>query len=189
MDEVRRSYAAVAEQYIDLFGTTAKMHDDDLALIRCHLSIHPGVVLDNGCGPGHLTAYLRSLDVDAYGIDLVTEFIDHARVSYPCGRYEIGSMHRLPFADHSVAGILAWYSLIHLCPDELDGVLLAGRRTGRPPPADRFHRGRALAAAGRNGNGASTARSHRNDRTLTASAPELRAAVATGRAHSVFVLR
>jgi SAM-dependent methyltransferase len=85
-----------------------------------------------GCGPGHLTEYLRSLDVDSMGIDLVPEFIDHARAAHPHGRYELGSMRQLPVPNHSVAGILAWYSLIHLHPDELDGVLNELHRAMEP---------------------------------------------------------
>jgi SAM-dependent methyltransferase len=99
------------------------VHADDLALIARHLSNRLGGVIDVGCGPGHLTAHLRSLGVEATGIDLVPEFIDHARASYPEGRYELGSMHELPTPDNVVTGILAWYSLIHLAPEELDGAL------------------------------------------------------------------
>jgi SAM-dependent methyltransferase len=123
LEQVRRAYGTRADQYIALFGSTAQVHADDLALIVRHLSIRPGTVLDVGCGPGHLTAHLRSLEVDATGIDLVPEFIDHARATNPGGRYELGSMHELPTPDNAVAGILAWYSLIHLPPEELDGVL------------------------------------------------------------------
>jgi SAM-dependent methyltransferase len=122
----------MAEQYIELFASCAGVHADDLDLIARHLSILRGAVLDVGCGPGHLTAHLRSLGVDATGIDLVPEFIDHACASYPDGRYELGSMHQLPVPDRSVAGILAWYSLIHLRPDELDGVLAELRRVMVP---------------------------------------------------------
>ena len=86
----------MAEQYIELVGTTAQVHPDDLALVVRHLSIRPGAVLDVGCGPGHYTAHLCSLGVEATGLDLVPEFIDHARVTHPDGRYELGSMHQLP---------------------------------------------------------------------------------------------
>ncbi len=123
MEQVRRAYGARADQYVALFGSTAHVHADDLALIARHLSIRPGSVLDVGCVPGHLTAHLRSLEVDATGIDLVPEFIDRARTTYPEGRYELGSIHELPTPDNAVAGILAWYSLIHLAPEEFDGVL------------------------------------------------------------------
>ena len=121
----------MAEQYIEVVGST-QVPADDLALIDRHLSIRPGAVLDVGCGPGHLTAHLRSLDVDATGLDLVPEFIDHARVAHPDSRYELGSMHQLPVPDRSVAGMLAWYSLIHLPPDDLDGVLAELRRAMAP---------------------------------------------------------
>jgi ubiquinone/menaquinone biosynthesis C-methylase UbiE len=131
LHQVEQAYGAAAEQYIDLIRCTP-MHAGDLALIARHLSIRPGAVLDVGCGPGHLTAHLRSLEVDAVGLDPVPEFIDHARVAYPTGRYGLGSMRQLPVRDRSVAGILAWYSLIHLPPADLDGALVELRRAMAP---------------------------------------------------------
>ena len=94
-----------------------------------------------GCGPGHLAAHLCSLGVDATGIDLVPEFVHHATAAFPRGRYELGSMARLPVPDGAVAGVLAWYSLIHLSPDDLDNVLAELRRvmiTGGPLVAGFF---------------------------------------------------
>ena len=130
--QVRDGYASVADLYIGLFGTSQQVHADDLALIRRHLSIRPGNVLDLGCGPGHITEYLRSLGVDALGIDLVPEFIAHAKAAHPHGRYHLGSMKSLDVENHSIAGILAWYSLIHLPPPDLDDVLAEFRRVLRP---------------------------------------------------------
>jgi hypothetical protein len=75
MDVVRQAYGAMAKRYIELFANSSQVHADDLAFIAKHLSIRPGAVIDVGCGPGHLTEYLRSFDVDATGIDLVPEFI------------------------------------------------------------------------------------------------------------------
>ena len=92
VERVREAYAAVAGLYIELFGTSGQTHPDDLAFIGRHLSIRPGTVLDLGCGPGHLTDYLRSLGVDATGIDLVPEFIAHAQATHPDGEYRLGSM-------------------------------------------------------------------------------------------------
>ncbi|MBO4206015.1 class I SAM-dependent methyltransferase [Micromonospora echinofusca] len=130
--QVRQAYASVAELYIGLFGTRQQVHADDLAFIGRHLAGRPGTVLDLGCGPGHITDYLRSSGVDATGIDLVPEFVAHARATHPDGRYELGSMDRLAAADRSVVGILAWFSLIHLPPQDLDGVLAEFRRVLAP---------------------------------------------------------
>jgi hypothetical protein len=41
-------------------------------------------------------------------------------------------MHDLPTPDQSLAGILAWYSLIHLPPESLDEVLAKLRRAMVP---------------------------------------------------------
>jgi SAM-dependent methyltransferase len=132
MEQVRQAYASVAELYIGLFGTSQQVHADDLAFIGRHLAGRPGTVLDLGCGPGHITGYLRSLGVDASGIDMVPEFIAHAQAAHPSGRYQLGSIDNLDVASHSVAGILAWYSLIHLPPQDLGGVLAGFRRVVAP---------------------------------------------------------
>ena len=132
LEQVRDAYAAVADLYIELFGTSGQSHPDDLAFIGRHLSIPVGTVLDLGCGPGHLTEYLRSRGVGAVGIDLVPEFIAHAQATHPHGRYHLGSMTNLDAEDGSVAGILAWYSMIHLPPPDLDQALAEFRRVLGP---------------------------------------------------------
>jgi SAM-dependent methyltransferase len=132
VEQVRDAYASVADLYIELFGTSQQVHPDDLALIRRHLSIQSGRVLDLGCGPGHITGYLRSLGVDATGIDLVPGFIAHAKAAHPDGDYRLGSMRSLGVEDGSVAGVLAWFSLIHLPPHDIDGALAEFRRVTAP---------------------------------------------------------
>lgn len=129
-EQVRQAYASVAEIYIELFGSSQQVHAEDLAFIGRHLAGRPGPVLDLGCGPGHITGYLRSLGVDATGIDMIPGFITHAQAAHPSGRYQLGSMEDL--ADHSIAGILAWYSLIRLPPQRLDDVLAEFRRAMAP---------------------------------------------------------
>lgn len=93
MEPVREAYGALADRYIELFGHVDQVHADDLDLIARHLAIRPGAVLDVGCRPGHLTTYLRSLDVEATGIDIVPKFLRHARCTgLPlAGRRVLGS--------------------------------------------------------------------------------------------------
>ncbi|GGN84215.1 methyltransferase [Actinoplanes lobatus] len=128
---VRDAYSAMSEQYIALIkGGQADV--DDTALVRDHLAGLDGRVLDLGCGPGHWSAYLHSCGADVIGIDLVPEFIHHARTNFPGPEFRLGSMTGLDLPDHSVAGILSWYSTIHLPPPELDGVLTEFRRMLAP---------------------------------------------------------
>jgi SAM-dependent methyltransferase len=127
-DRVRRAYGAVADLYIGMFGSSAQVDPEDLAFIGRHLAGRPGRVLDLGCGPGHLTGYLHALGADVTGVDLVPEFIDHARHAHPGVPFRLGSMDDLEPA----GGILAWYSLIHRPPEELDDVLAGFRRALAP---------------------------------------------------------
>ena len=126
--DVRQAYSSLAQQYIDLLGSVEIVHPDDLRLIQRHLGRLSGPVLDLGCGPGHLTSALYSSGCEVTGIDLVPEFITHARRTYPEVPFELGSLTELAHPDASVAGVLVWYSLIHLEPGQLDGVLAGIRR-------------------------------------------------------------
>lgn len=117
----------MSSQYIDLFDQV-DADDPDAALIRRHLTGLTGPVLDVGCGPGQWTAHLHSYGVDVTGIDMVPEFIAHAQVAHPGPPFRLASMLDLGADEQSVAGILAWYSLIHLPPTELGKALQEFRR-------------------------------------------------------------
>jgi SAM-dependent methyltransferase len=132
LTEVRRAYSSMSEQYIGLFDGDFQPHEADTAVVRRHLSGLPGPVLDLGCGPGHWTGYLHSLGADVTGVDMVPEFITHAQANHPGPEFRIGSMTSADAPEHAAAGILSWYSTIHLPPEELDGVLAAFRRLLAP---------------------------------------------------------
>ncbi|MFJ8849217.1 class I SAM-dependent methyltransferase [Streptomyces sp. NPDC102437] len=91
-----------------------------------------GPVADVGCGPGHVTAHLHELGVDAFGIDLSPGMIDVARSDHPDLRFEVGTMTDLRLADASVTALLAFWSLIHVPDDEIPAVLGHFRRVVRP---------------------------------------------------------
>ncbi|MGO1183764.1 MAG: class I SAM-dependent methyltransferase [Micrococcaceae bacterium] len=82
-----------------------------------------GPIIDAGCGPGHWTEFLRDQGASIQGIDLLPEFIDSARARFPQSTFRQGSIEDLPCEASSVAGILAWYSVIHLKPDRLPVVV------------------------------------------------------------------
>ena len=131
---MRVAYSAVAAQYADLFdrGWPAQEDAGDLALVERHLLGLPGPVLDLGCGPGQWTAHLHARGADATGVDVVPEFLAHARAAHPGPAFVLGSMTAVDVPEHSVAGVLAWYSTIHSPPASLDDVLAAIRRVLAP---------------------------------------------------------
>src|SRR3954471_2066649 len=75
-----------------------------------------GPVADVGCGPGYVTGHLHDAGVDVFGIDLSPEMIAIARRDHPDLPFEVGTMTGLDLADASVAGIVAFWSVIHV-PD------------------------------------------------------------------------
>lgn len=129
---VRQAYSTLAQPYIDLLGTMDAVHPDDQRLIEHHLGRANGPVLDLGCGPGHLTNFLCSAGADVTGIDLVPEFVAHARQAHPAARFQVGAMTETGRPDGSVAGVLAWYSLIHLDPRQVGDALCVIRRLLQP---------------------------------------------------------
>jgi SAM-dependent methyltransferase len=131
--DTRTSYDTVAADYADVVRA-ALARDPYLrgALAMFAGMVEDGPVVDVGCGPGHVTAHLRDLGVDAFGVDLSPGMVAVARRNHPGPRFEVGSMTDLDLPDGSVAGLLAWWSLIHV-PDELVATVFRQfRRVLRP---------------------------------------------------------
>ena len=91
-----------------------------------------GPVADVGCGPGYVTGYLHDAGADVFGIDLSPEMIAIAQRDYPGLRFEVGTMTDLDQADDSVAGIVAFWSVIHVPDHAIPGVFDEFRRVLRP---------------------------------------------------------
>ena len=121
-DTVATSYAAIVRDALDrdpyMRGALALFAE----------LVDGGPVVDVGCGPGHVTAHLHRLGVEAFGVDLSPAMVELARRDHPGPRFEVGSMTDLDLPDASVAGLLAWWSLIHVPDDAVPAVLGQFRR-------------------------------------------------------------
>ncbi|MFI7383597.1 class I SAM-dependent methyltransferase [Streptomyces sp. NPDC049813] len=138
LDAVRDSYDRVADNYAEMVVTTG-MGD-----IRRHPWLKASVdafadtvgdlgpVLDVGCGPGTVTAYLAERGLDASGVDLSPRMIDNARRRYPHCRFDVASATELDLADASLGGLLGWWSLFNLPRDVLPQVLAVFARALKP---------------------------------------------------------
>ncbi|MFJ8506502.1 class I SAM-dependent methyltransferase [Streptomyces avermitilis] len=134
--DTRSSYDTVAVSYADqlreaLAGTPYLRAALELFADMIHTA-GGGPVADVGCGPGHVTAHLHELGVDAFGIDLSPVMIDVARRDHPDLRFKVGSMTDLDLADASVTALLAFWSLIHVPDDAIPTVFGHFRRVVRP---------------------------------------------------------
>ncbi|MFH8934246.1 class I SAM-dependent DNA methyltransferase [Streptomyces griseosporeus] len=144
----RRFYDTVAEDYAEHFRDTLAGRPLDRAQLVAFAELvgGDGTVADLGCGPGRITAYLASLGLSLYGLDLSESMVAIARRENPGLRFEQGSMARLDVADGSLAGAVCWYSTIHTADDDLPALfaelhrvlaagapLLLGFQTGDEP--------------------------------------------------------
>ncbi len=91
-----------------------------------------GPVADVGCGPGYVTRHLNDLGVEAFGIDLSPEMIAIAKRDHPDLRFEVGTMTDLALETDSVAGVLAFWSVVHVPDHAVPGVFAEFRRVLRP---------------------------------------------------------
>jgi ubiquinone/menaquinone biosynthesis C-methylase UbiE len=133
----RNGYDAIAEQYAEFFRAELDDAPLDRALLRAYAEMvrrnHPDAqVVEAGSGPGTVSAHLHQLQLDVRGIDLSPAMVDIARRDHPQISFEVGDMGALALADASLAGLVAWYSLIHVPASERQSVIEEFHRVLRP---------------------------------------------------------
>jgi ubiquinone/menaquinone biosynthesis C-methylase UbiE len=129
--DTRTSYDTVAESYAGFVRNALSTQPYVRAALSVFAAQVDGPAVDVGCGPGHFTAHLNELGVDASGVDLSPGMIALARRTHPELRFEVGSMTDLALADASVAGVLVFWSLIHVPDAEVPVALGQFRRVLR----------------------------------------------------------
>ncbi|GES28631.1 methyltransferase [Streptomyces angustmyceticus] len=126
-DETRAAYDGVVELYASMFANRLETQPFARNMIGTFAELVRGTgnprAADVGCGPGHLTAMLHDLGLDAFGLDLSSAMVDHARRAHPALRFDEARMEALPIEDGALGGVLAHYSMIHTPPGELPALL------------------------------------------------------------------
>jgi SAM-dependent methyltransferase/heme-degrading monooxygenase HmoA len=121
---VAESYDVVARDYVaNVVGVERKPLDLAFLDQFVRLLDGRGPVWDIGCGPGDVTRHLHDRGVDVCGIDLSPAMIAEARLAHPGIAFSVGDLANLAATADSLAGIVAFYSLIHLPPQEMQSVL------------------------------------------------------------------
>jgi SAM-dependent methyltransferase len=110
----RLSYDSVATRYAAEIDDELQAKPWDRALLGAFAEqTGPGPVLDVGCGPGHVTAYLAGWGLDIFGLDLSPAMGSVARqaTNRP---FATADMVALPIRSGTIAGIVCLYAVIHL---------------------------------------------------------------------------
>lgn len=124
---VRTDYDDMAHDYTAFIGDAFAGRPLNHVMVQAFADLvrqaGGGPVADVGCGPGHVTRYLRDRGVDAFGVDLSPQLLTLARAANPGVRFEVGDMGSLEIASGTLAGVLANYSIIHTPPAALPATL------------------------------------------------------------------
>jgi SAM-dependent methyltransferase len=115
--DLGHTYDVAAEHYAATFAAEldGKPFDRDLLDRYAAAVAGRGEVWDVGCGAaGHLTRYLADRGVAASGADLSPGSVAVARRCQPGLTFRVADMCDLPAGHASLAGIVAFYSIIHL---------------------------------------------------------------------------
>jgi SAM-dependent methyltransferase len=132
--DIRESYDSAAEAYAEHLATelAGKPLDRHLLNRFAEETRGRGFVADLGCGPGHVARYLHDQGVTVVGVDLSPEMIKVAQRLNPGLDFRVGDMTQLQMPEASLAGVVAFYAIVHFDAAELGGVLREVRRVLAP---------------------------------------------------------
>ncbi|MEW6057763.1 MAG: class I SAM-dependent methyltransferase [Bdellovibrionota bacterium] len=124
------SYSRVADEYARRIFDELEFKPKDREILNQFSAqvSSKGRICDLGCGPGHVSKYLRERGLDVFGVDVSSGMLDQARLLNPEIEFQHMDMSALDFKDGSLAGVVALYSVIHIPRDEVVSVLTEIRR-------------------------------------------------------------
>lgn len=131
---IETCYDTVARDYADKFWDELAHKPLDRELLARFASEvgDSGDVLDLGCGPGQTTAFLAECGAKVCGMDISESLLGHAATHHPHLSFEKGNMLALPRGHGSVAGVVAFYAIVHFSPEQFRIVVSEMFRVLRP---------------------------------------------------------
>lgn len=113
--KISSQYDAVAKEYAERFADELgkKLADQEI-LNRFSKEVgNRRPIWDFGCGPGQTTKYLKDRGIAISGLDLSEKLLEQARSMNPGICFQRGDILDLEFEDGSIAGVVAFYAIVH----------------------------------------------------------------------------
>lgn len=130
---IAADYDRLADEYVrHVYGELKGKPFDCDFLDRFAADVGDGRVCEVGCGPGHVTRYLRERGCDVFGVDISPRMIELARTLNPDIVFRVADLRTLLTTESDLAGVVSFYSLIHLGDAQLRSALHGLRQTLRP---------------------------------------------------------
>ncbi len=122
IDKIRTTYDVVAEMYSRDLADDMVARPFERGMFQAFAELVRGAgdgpVGDVGCGPGHIAKHLASLGMAVTGIDLSAAMIAQAKLRFPEGKFQLGSMFELPMTTGLWAGAISLYATLHCTAEE-----------------------------------------------------------------------
>jgi SAM-dependent methyltransferase len=133
-NKVAGVYDTVAMEYAEKFcGEHEKKPLDREILYRFSQKVAgKKPIWDFGCGPGHTAQYLRSLGIEISGLDLSEKLIAQANIIHAGITFRQGNILDLEFENESIAGIVAFYAIVHFSQEQVEKAFREIFRVLRP---------------------------------------------------------
>jgi ubiquinone/menaquinone biosynthesis C-methylase UbiE len=132
--DLQASYDRVAQAYAEEYFAElerkpfdCEVLDEFAAAVR-----DKGEVCEIGCGPGQIARYLKDHGFNIRGIDLSSQMVSAASRLNPDISFAQGDMLALDLSDDQFAGIVSFYTIIHLRRDQIVAALREMRRVLQP---------------------------------------------------------
>ena len=129
-DALASSYDLVAAKYEERFLNELDGKPRDRELLSNFAASVVDPVVEVGCGPGQIGAYVRRCGRRVFGADISPTMA--LRSSARLDAAVAADMRMLPLATGAVGGVIAFYSLIHVRRSELESALGEFARVLRP---------------------------------------------------------
>jgi SAM-dependent methyltransferase len=131
---VRETYDRLADAYAGRYVNELQSKPLDRELLnRFGTDVQGrGDVCDMGCGPGHISRFLRDVGASVFGLDLSPGMIEQARKLNPDIAFQVGDMMSLALRNDALAGIVAFYAIVNIPPDSLSTVFEEMLRVLKP---------------------------------------------------------
>jgi ubiquinone/menaquinone biosynthesis C-methylase UbiE len=121
-NQIEIQYDTIAKEYADAFSGEHEKKPKDREILRRFSQQIGGrrPVWDFGCGPGQTTKYLNKLGIEISGLDLSEKILEQARIIHPEIRFQKGNILELEFQADSLAGVVAFYAIVHFTEDQVE---------------------------------------------------------------------
>jgi SAM-dependent methyltransferase len=134
LETIRGDYDKIAHAYAVQIGDELERKPFDRQILTRFAAtvLGRGMVCEMGCGPGHVSRFLRDTGLEVFGLDLSTRMVGEARRLNPDIDFCEGNMLALALPERSLAGVVSFYSIVNFPLVSLPIVLIGMYRVLQP---------------------------------------------------------